>query len=84
VATEDKSDEGPFRSVIYRAATVSTQNNAMPVMPIPNKQVSWVVDGFKVEALSGPASVVGGSFMSFATEDENYPGQWRPLFCPAK
>jgi hypothetical protein len=49
-----------------------------------NKQASWVIDGFKVEALSGPASVVAGSFMSFATEDESYSGQWRPLFYPAK
>ena len=84
VAAEDKSDEGPFKSVIYRAALVSTQNNPIPVMPIANKLASWVIDGFKVEALSGPTSVIKGSFMSFATEDESYSGQWRPLFHPAE
>lgn len=83
VATEDKSDDGPFRSVIYKAATVSIQNSDISVIPIAKKQASWVIEGFKVESLSGPTSVVKGSFMSFATEDEHYPGQWRPLFHPA-
>lgn len=84
-ATEDKDDdEGPFKSVIYRAALVSNQDNPIPVTPITNKQSSWVIDGFKVEALSAPAAAVKGSYMSFATEDEDYPGQWRPLFPPAK
>lgn len=83
VATEDKSDDGPFRSVIYRAALISIQNRDISVIPVSKKQASWVIEGFKVESLSGPTSAVTGSFMSFATEDEHYPGQWRPLFHPA-
>jgi len=82
VAAEDKGDNGPFKSVIYKAALVSDRNDRVPIREITNKQVSWIIDGFKVEALSGPTSLVKGSYMSFATEDENYPGSWRPLFRP--
>lgn len=81
VATEDAGNDGPFRSVIFKAATI-TDNPDMPVQAISNTTANWTLDGFKVEALSGPSAVVPASFMSIATEDENHPGVWRPLFAP--
>ena len=81
VATQDASDEGPFRSVIYRIATIQDdlQN---PLKIIKNTKASWVVDGFKIEALSGPTYVVKGCFLTFATEDESFNGIWRSLYPP--
>lgn len=84
VATEDAGDEGPFKSVVYKAAMVSDKGNHLPVRAINSKKAYWTIDGFKVESLAGPSSVVPGSFMSIGTEDETYMGVWRPLFYPAE
>ncbi len=81
VAIQDASDEGPFRSVIYRIATIHNKLQN-PLKMIQNSKASWVVDGFKVEALSGPTSVIKGCYLTFATEDESFNGTWRSLFPP--
>lgn len=83
VATEDAGDEGPFKSVIYKAA-ILTGINKNPVKAIATKKEYWIIDGFKVEALSGPTDLIPGSYMSFGTEDESYDGVWRPLFDPSE
>ncbi|QVK22825.1 hypothetical protein KHX94_16730 [Shewanella dokdonensis] len=84
VATEDGGDQGPFRSVIYQAATVSGQAEQLKVTAVSHPKVQWQVDGFKVESLAAPAANVAGSYLSIGTEDENYGGIWRPLFAPLK
>ncbi|MDN5370741.1 MAG: hypothetical protein PWP74_2049 [Shewanella sp.] len=84
VATEDGGDQGPFRSVIYQAATVSGPAEQLKVTAVRYSKAQWIVDGFKVESLAGPAANVPNSYMSIGTEDENYGGSWRPLFAPSK
>lgn len=78
VATEDSGDDGPFRSIIYRAATVRPDNDP-PVLINPAPRAAWIVDGLKVEALAGPAAAIAGSVLSVGADDENYGGVWRPL-----
>ncbi|QUN07250.1 hypothetical protein KDN34_07450 [Shewanella yunxiaonensis] len=84
VATEDGGDQGPFKSVIYQAATVSSQDGNVTILPVAHPHAQWVVDGFKVEALAGPAANIPQSYMSIGTEDESFGGIWRPLFRPLK
>jgi len=78
VASEDGGDQGPFRSVIYRAATVRPERDP-PVAIAPKPAPPWRLDGLKVEALAGPAAIPG-SVLSVATDDEQYGGIWRPLY----
>lgn len=82
-ATDDGGDEGPFRSIIYKVGIVQHESK-QPVKLIKPFRASWIIDGFKVEALSGPSNKVHGSFMSFGTEDENFTGNWRPLYPPVE
>ncbi len=82
VATEDAGDEGPFRSLIYQAASVSGQSEITPISAVNSKKAYWVIDGFKIESIAGPSAAVPDSYMSIATEDESYNGAWRPLFAP--
>nr|VFJ92316.1 MAG: Esterase-like activity of phytase [Candidatus Kentron sp. LFY] len=84
VATEDaENDEGPFRSIIYKAALVSSSKpGTFPVVAINPTKAQWVIDGFKIEALAGPSTTVPNSYMSIGSEDESYGGVWRPLFSP--
>ncbi len=78
-ASEDGGKEGPFRSIIYRVATVQA-NSDTPIQVNPNPRAAWIVDGFKVEAVAGPPVAIAGSVLSFATDDEHYGGVWRPLY----
>lgn len=78
-ASEDSADNGPFRSIIYHAATLSN-NSDDPINRVISPKAAWTIDGFKVEALSGPPSSIPNSVLSIATEDENYGGIFRPLF----
>lgn len=84
VATEDAGDAGPFKSIIYKAALVSSKAGAFPLVSANSKKSTWVIDGFKIEALSGPSTKVPNSYMSIGTEDESYGGTWRSLFSPSK
>lgn len=77
VATEDSSDVGPFRSVIYDAGLVAPGEKP-PIRLRPTPVATWHIDGFKVEGL-GPG-ILPKSKLSIATEDESYGGTWRPLF----
>ena len=77
VATEDAGDGGPFRSVIYRVATVDP-DSADLVQLIANPTAEWVCEGVKVEALGAPLTDAEG--LTIGTDDEDYPGMFRPLF----
>ncbi len=76
VATEDAGDGGPFRSVIYLVATIDP-NSTDPLHLIENPTAAWICEGIKVEALG--ASLTGDLGLSIGTDDENYPGMFRPL-----
>jgi hypothetical protein len=76
-ATEDRGDDGPFRSVIYQVGTVEPEATD-PVQILPQTTAAWTLDGVKVEGLN--ASPFENSPMSVATDDEHYEGIWRPLF----
>lgn len=79
VASVDGGNDGPFRSIVYQAATVHP-NNEPPVDINPKPCARWIFDGLKVEALAAPSSAITGSVLSFATDDEHYGGLWRPLY----
>ncbi len=83
VATEDAGDAGPFRSVIYKVATLDGDPDR-PFGIVKDGHIGWVVDGLKVEALSGPPGTSEHSFLSYGTEDEDLGGIWRPLYPAVK
>lgn len=82
VATVDAGDNGPFRSVIYRAGTFvfNSEKKELRFMRESKPIIYWQLDGLKVEALAAPTPAVPGSGFSIGTDDENYGGIWRPLF----
>lgn len=82
VATQDPGDNGPFRSIIFRAAAITDLKTDFPIKALKDRKIYWTIDGLKVESLSGPTELVPDSFISIGSEDENYKGVWRPLFKP--
>ncbi len=82
VATEDNGDNGPFRSVIYKAAIISITKSAIPILRISLEKASWIIDGFKIESLAAPPAVIKDAVLSIGTEDENFDGTRHPL-CPS-
>jgi len=82
VATIDAGDNGPFRSVIFRAGTFIFDHatNTLQFKREPRPIIHWQLDGLKVEALAAPTPVVPRSGFSIGTDDECYGGIWRPLF----
>lgn len=78
VACSDPGDMGPYRSTIYYAGDI-TSEESRPIRLMPSRTVWRDVAGFKVEALSGPSTAVAGSVMSIGIEDEAYGGGWRAI-----
>lgn len=81
VATADPGDAGPFRSVIYPLGRLGDESSEAFVPATGSREV-WVLDGVKVEALGPPAAAIAGSALVVASDDEAFPGVWRPLFAP--
>ncbi|MRX62952.1 hypothetical protein [Maribacter luteus] len=77
-ASEDPGDTGPFYSVIYKLGQVNLSNKERPFTIFSSIDIFKNVNGFKIEALSGPCKGIMGSH-SFGTEDEIYGGVWRPI-----
>ncbi len=77
-ASQDIGDSGPFYSVIYQLGKV-TEDHSNPIELYDQFTVWREVSGYKIEALSGPSSLVPGSVISFATEDEAFGGNWRAI-----
>jgi len=77
-ASEDQGDSGPFYSVVYKLGKVNPDDKENPVSIYTNEILYKEVNGFKIEALSGPCMGIN-STLSFGTEDEMYGGVWRPL-----
>lgn len=81
VSTIDPGDAGPFRSVIWSPGRLG-RSLAAPVEWLPHPASGWVVDGFKIEALSAPDTRIHGSVLSIGSEDEQLGGSWRALGVP--
>jgi len=79
VATEDAGDNGPFKSVIYKVGTLDI-NRSTPVIINHDPKARWIIDGFKVEAMSISLKSIKESFLIIGTEDEHYGGIIRPLY----
>lgn len=78
VASEDQGDFGPFYSVVYKVGQLYQTEISLPIVFSEKKKPFKEVNGFKIEALSGPCKGIDSSH-SFGTEDEIYGGVWRPL-----
>jgi hypothetical protein len=79
---DDIGDAGPFRSTIWRFGPfmpdrLSFFDHYFYIDQINHGSLQWTMDGIKIEALAAP--VLNGSVLSYATDDENYGGIWRPL-----
>jgi hypothetical protein len=77
-ASEDQGDEGPFYSVIYRLGRINPGAKDSPITVFDELLIGKEVDGFKIEALSGPKKGISCTH-TFGTEDEMYGGVWRPI-----
>ncbi len=77
-ACEDQGDMGPFYSVVYKLGMANYSDKDNPVVLFKNFNTFKEVNGFKVEALSGPCEGIQSTH-SIGTEDEIYGGVWRPL-----
>lgn len=77
-ASEDQGDEGPFYSVIYRLGRINPGDKDRPITVFEDVVIGKEVDGFKIEALSGPKKGINCTH-TFGTEDEMYGGVWRPI-----
>ena len=75
-ATEDFGDDGPFRSVVYRAGTV-TANVEATVALLPSFSVARMLPGVKIEAIARAPASLAGFALAIGTEDENLGGTWR-------
>jgi hypothetical protein len=78
VGSEDQGDSGPFYSVVYKVGQLYPTEISLPIVFSEKKKPFKEVNGFKIEALSGPAKGINSTH-SFGTEDEIYGGVWRPL-----
>ncbi|RMH89473.1 hypothetical protein EBB59_10275 [Lysobacter pythonis] len=79
VAASDPDEYGPFRSLVWRVGVLDVRNAADPLRLVPGHEPSWIIDGFKVEALSAPDPHIPGSVLSIGSEDEKLGGAWRSL-----
>lgn len=77
-ASEDQGDSGPFYSVVYKLGKINKADKNRPVIVEKKFDVYKEINGFKIEALSGPSKGIN-STLTFGTEDEMYGGVWRPL-----
>lgn len=76
---EDAGDGGPFRSVIYAIAEL-TSDAESPLRKTLAPRVGWSLDGLKVESLAAAPEGAEGTRFAVGTEDEDMGGVWRPLF----
>jgi hypothetical protein len=81
VATVDAGDNGPFRSLVFRAGEfrLDRRRGRVDYVRGRHRERALEADGVKIEALAEPAQIVAGSLFSIGTDDENYGGVWRPL-----
>ena len=81
-AYDPEDDNGPFRSIIWRAGPLTLDRLGRPGVPPGGKPKPLaVLDGFKVEGLA--IREQQGKIELFAgTDDENYGAVVRPIILP--
>lgn len=79
VAASDPDDYGPFRSLVWQVGQLDGNDTAEPLKLAPVQEARWIIDGFKVEAISAPDPRIPGSVLSIGSEDEKLGGVWRAL-----
>ena len=76
-AAEDLSDSGPFRSIVFKVATVDAEDSD-PIKLATPYSVLRTVDGFKIEALAAGTSVLNGSIFAIGSDHPVYIGHGTP------
>lgn len=79
-AAVDDSDIGPFKSVVYEVGTLEFKKGKLNIAKARKGKQVYTVDGFKIEAIAASPKFMKSSKLCFGTEDETYPGQWRPIY----
>jgi hypothetical protein len=82
VATVDRGDLGPFRSLIYDAGKLVWDSQRGLAFVGETIRPLWALEGIKVEALADAVGAVDNSVLTIGTDDETYGGIWRPLLAP--
>ena len=82
VAASDPDDYGPFRSLVWTPGRMGTSLDRPFLTEHADRGPRWIVDGFKVEAISSPDHRIPGGVLSIGSEDEKLGGSWRVLGQP--
>ena len=82
VAASDPDDYGPFRSVVWTPGRLGNSLDRPFLTEHADGDARWIIDGFKVEALSSPDRRIPGGVLSIGSEDEKLGGAWRTLGKP--
>lgn len=82
VAASDPDDYGPFRSLVWTPGRLGDSLDRPLLTDHADREPRWIVDGFKVEALSSPDRRIPGGVLSIGSEDEKLGGAWRVLGKP--
>lgn len=82
VAASDPDDYGPFRSLVWTPGRMGTGLDRPFLTEHADRGPRWIVDGFKVEALSSPDRRIPKGVLSIGSEDEKLGGAWRVLGPP--
>lgn len=82
VAASDPDDYGPFRSLVWSPGRMGDGLDQPMDTARADREPRWIVDGFKVEALSSPDGRIPGGVLSIGSEDEKLGGAWRALGPP--
>ena len=79
IATIDRGNNGPFKSVIYKAGSfvLNTEKEVVNFEREQSPEVIYTIDGLKVEAIASTTNPE--SPFCIGTDDENFGGIWRPL-----
>ena len=82
VAASDPDDYGPFRSLVWTPGHMGNGLDKPFLTERADRDARWIVDGFKVEAISSPDRRIPKGVLSIGSEDEKLGGAWRALGPP--
>ncbi len=78
-AYDSGSDDGPFRSVVWRIGRVMADAHGRPQVRLSRGERLATLDGLKVESIAVRESKEGGKQVFVGTDDEHYGGILRLL-----
>jgi hypothetical protein len=81
-AFDSGSDDGPFRSVVWRIGTMTADSDGNPRVELEAGERLATLDGLKVESIAVRESEQGGKQLYIGTDDEHYGGIIRLLPSP--